>query len=205
MNTQVRDPEVFVSMADGTEVRQPFSVLAEGMNLDPSMASDVEIVQMVARHLDIDWNTLGQRVAGSNWNTEPANPEDLENSQFKVSKPLHGNIKLTVQAQFGDGDAAEPDANTPFTEAESTRSDTDAVTPDEQRGMYKKFRVERVDGSSKPGGKHEGCFYFVLDTKHDPHALPALVAYAKACSATHPKLADDIFALVERIHAEAGR
>ena len=45
---------------------------------------------------------------------------------------------------------------------------------DTTRGLYRKFRIERVDGSDAPGGKHDGCQYFVLDLDHDPHALPAL-------------------------------
>lgn len=63
---------------------------------------------------------------------------------------------------------------------------------DEQRGIYRKYKVERTDGSSKPGGKHEQCAYFVLDLEHDEFARPALEAYAKACHATHPDLAADI-------------
>ena len=39
-----------------------------------------------------------------------------------------------------------------------------------ERGLYEKFAVERTDGKSKIGEKHEGCEYFVLDLTHDPHA-----------------------------------
>ena len=49
---------------------------------------------------------------------------------------------------------------------------------DRTKGIYNKFHVERNDGSDLPGGKHEDCEYFVLDLTHDPHALPALAAYA---------------------------
>lgn len=62
----------------------------------------------------------------------------------------------------------------------------------EQQGMFRKFEVRRVDGSDQPGGKHYGCRYFVLDLNHDPHAPPAMRAYAAACRATHPQLAADI-------------
>lgn len=61
-----------------------------------------------------------------------------------------------------------------------------------EQGLFRKFDVRRVDGSDAPGGKHHGCRYFVLDVDHDPHAVPALVAYADACEATHPQLAQDI-------------
>lgn len=59
-------------------------------------------------------------------------------------------------------------------------------------GLFHKFNVERVDGTSAPGQKHDGCDYFVLDLTHDPHALPALRAYAQSCRADYPKLADDL-------------
>lgn len=68
----------------------------------------------------------------------------------------------------------------------------DTTKPAEQQGLLRKFDVRRTDGSDKPGGKHYGCEYFVLDVNHDPHAKPALAAYAKAVEATHPTLADDM-------------
>ena len=63
---------------------------------------------------------------------------------------------------------------------------------DRTRGIYPKFIVSRTDGSSDPGGKHENCFYFVLDCNHDPYARRALKEYAKACAQEYPKLANDI-------------
>lgn len=59
-------------------------------------------------------------------------------------------------------------------------------------GLYGKFIVRRRDKTDGPGGKHEGCFYFVLDLTHDPYALPAVRAYADACAAAYPKLAEDL-------------
>lgn len=59
---------------------------------------------------------------------------------------------------------------------------------DQERGVYSKFVVQRTDGSLK----HQDCCYFVLDLNHDPFAVPALEAYAKACRELYPKLADDI-------------
>ena len=49
---------------------------------------------------------------------------------------------------------------------------------DKRRGLYEKFEVRRTDGRDRPGEKHHGCRYFVLDLDHDPLAYPALVAYA---------------------------
>lgn len=63
---------------------------------------------------------------------------------------------------------------------------------DETRGLYQKYRVERIDGSSAPGGKHDGCEYFVLDLTHDPHALPAIEAYAESCKKDYPNLHWDL-------------
>lgn len=63
---------------------------------------------------------------------------------------------------------------------------------DALRGLYQKFNVFRNDGRDEQGEKHEGCKYFVLDIDHDPHALPALAAYAKSCREDFPALAYDI-------------
>ena len=68
---------------------------------------------------------------------------------------------------------------------------------DRTQGLYNKFRVERVDGSDAPGGKHDGCEYFVLDLNHDPHALPALSAYEESCRNDYPLLAEDLTKLID--------
>lgn len=56
---------------------------------------------------------------------------------------------------------------------------------DKERGIYEKYRVERLHD---PEDKHVGCGYFVLDVNHDKFAIPALKAYAKACKAEYPEL-----------------
>ena len=63
---------------------------------------------------------------------------------------------------------------------------------DKERGVYRKYKVTRTDGSHKKGFKHEKCAYFVLDLEHDEFALQALEAYAKACKKKFPELAEDI-------------
>lgn len=68
---------------------------------------------------------------------------------------------------------------------------------DPTRGLYHKFNVTRTDGTSEPGGKHDGCDYFVLDLTHDAFALPALIAYERACRAQFPMLADDLYQKVD--------
>lgn len=88
---------------------------------------------------------------------------------------------------------AEPDDEAaPTTQPSPQLPERDASVPAEQQGLFRKFDVRRVDGTDKPGGKHHGCTYFVLDVDHDPCARPALAAYAAACEATHPALAADL-------------
>lgn len=67
---------------------------------------------------------------------------------------------------------------------------------DKHRGLYNKFIVQRTDGSSGPGGKHENCRYFVLDLTHDKHAPAALEAYAYSCRNEYPALAADLMQVV---------
>lgn len=69
---------------------------------------------------------------------------------------------------------------------------------DKSRGIYRKFEVNRTDGTSAPGQKHYGCEYFVLDVDHDPFAIAALRAYADACEKEYPLLAEDIRKKISR-------
>lgn len=68
---------------------------------------------------------------------------------------------------------------------------------DNQIGVYDKYTVTRNDGD--PTGKHANCAYFVLDTDHDPFAIPALKAYAAACEEEYPQLAVDILYRIDRL------
>jgi hypothetical protein len=68
----------------------------------------------------------------------------------------------------------------------------DATKTAEQQGLFRKFVVRRTDGSDAPGGKHDGCDYFVLDVTHDKHAKAALAVYAASVEETHPQLAADM-------------
>jgi hypothetical protein len=63
---------------------------------------------------------------------------------------------------------------------------------DKTRGLFHKFNVYRVDGTGAAGKKHVGCWYFVLDCDHDPHAKAALQAYSKSCATDYPLLAADL-------------
>ena len=64
-------------------------------------------------------------------------------------------------------------------------------------GLYQKFKVERTDGETHHGQKHFRCQYFVLDVTHDPHAIPALLAYALSCENDYPNLANDLLGIIE--------
>ncbi|CAJ8845363.1 gp03 [Burkholderia pseudomallei] len=85
-----------------------------------------------------------------------------------------------------------------MTTTENSRADAlterDYDLHEHEQGLYRKFEVRRVDGSSEPGGKHHDCEYFVLDMTHDQHARAALRAYADACASTHPELSADLIA-----------
>lgn len=70
---------------------------------------------------------------------------------------------------------------------------------DKSRGLYNKFAVTRVDGTSDPGKKHHGCYYFVLDVDHDPYAGYALNAYADCCEQDFPYLAADLRDLADNV------
>jgi len=80
---------------------------------------------------------------------------------------------------------------------ERPQLEDNAVTASSKRGLYDKYEINRTDGRSEQGEQHDGCNYFVLDLDHDPHALPALAAYAKSCAKTHPQLAKDLRDIVE--------
>lgn len=75
---------------------------------------------------------------------------------------------------------------------------------DKTRGLYEKFTVTRNDGTSEPGGKHEGCEYFVLDLTHDKHARAALMKYAESCHGEYPLLANDLWERIARGFPNSG-
>ena len=63
------------------------------------------------------------------------------------------------------------------------------IDDDAKKGLYRKYRVTRVSDSA---GKHDACEFFVLDWEHDKFAIPAALAYARACEAEFPELAADL-------------
>jgi hypothetical protein len=67
---------------------------------------------------------------------------------------------------------------------------------DKTKGLYSKYIAFRRDGSSGIGEKHHGCPLFVLDLKHDRHAIPAMEAYINACREEYPQLAADLESLL---------
>jgi hypothetical protein len=77
----------------------------------------------------------------------------------------------------------------------------DLVETDEDKkfeGLDDRYLVSRVDGRSKKGEKYHGCDYFVLDMTHDRYAMSAVEQYGMACKQEYPKLATDLFYLMDR-------
>ena len=75
---------------------------------------------------------------------------------------------------------------------------------DKLKGLIGKFTVTRNDGKSAAGEKHDGCSYFSLDLTHDPHAKPALAAYAKSARKVgYTALADDLDGIVKSLGVES--
>ena len=66
---------------------------------------------------------------------------------------------------------------------------------DKDRGLYNKYIVQRTDGD--PAGRHQDCFYFVLDLDHDQHAILALKAYARSCRLDYPLLSKDLINITD--------
>lgn len=69
----------------------------------------------------------------------------------------------------------------------------------EAEGLYQKYRVERVDGSDQPGGRHDGCRYFVLDLTHDPSARFAARIYAEDIEGARPRLSAELLDELARL------
>ena len=70
--------------------------------------------------------------------------------------------------------------------------------------LHPKYTITRTDGSSAPGGKHDGCTYFVLDLSCDEHAIAALKAYAKSCRKENPALAADLDEVIANAPVRCG-
>ncbi len=69
-------------------------------------------------------------------------------------------------------------------------------------GLDDRYSVRRTDGRSGEGEKHHGCEYFVMDLTHDRYAMSAIEQYAIACKSEYPKLAEDLFNVMQRQCAE---
>lgn len=65
-------------------------------------------------------------------------------------------------------------------------------------GIYPRGKYD-VRRKSDPEGKHDNCWFFVLDIKHDPHAVTALTAYAESCGENYPQLRWDLLANIKAI------
>jgi hypothetical protein len=68
-------------------------------------------------------------------------------------------------------------------------SEVKGITNPDDYGIISKFIVTKIHD---PEGKHDNCFFFVLDPKHDYFARQALSTYAQVCNSEQPKLASDL-------------
>ena len=74
---------------------------------------------------------------------------------------------------------------------------TERVSMDKTRGLVEKYQVEEVD-DPRDLQAHKLKF-FVLDLIHDPHAIPALRAYADSCEADgYSELAADLRLIINK-------
>jgi hypothetical protein len=109
--------------------------------------------------------------------------------------PAHFRVQgirdILLQAWIG-AERSRPQAEPAKPEGAAVAREQDDPKYDRSTGLYEKFRVERTNGSSGPGGKHEHCEYFVLDLTHDEHAYAALTAYATSCADDFPQLSNDL-------------
>lgn len=60
------------------------------------------------------------------------------------------------------------------------------------RGLYGKFRVERVDGKDKKGGAKENAAYFVMDYANDPDAWVGVASWAVTAQHRRPVVAREL-------------
>lgn len=63
--------------------------------------------------------------------------------------------------------------------------------PDQNRGLYRKFDLFRVENGERSYLVTDP--FFVLRYTTDEHARVALEAYADSCAAEYPKLAEDLY------------
>lgn len=120
------------------------------------------------------------------------NPASTSDVRADLCNAIIGKINASDNLGYRVGDEHEPDA----------RSGTSGAG-DSKRGLYAKYRVERTDGSSATGRKHEHCDYFVLDLVHDAHARAAINAYADSCHEQYPALAADLWERARSMGADA--
>jgi len=71
----------------------------------------------------------------------------------------------------------------------------------ENKAIYPKYMVYRMDGKDNVGEKHEKCDLFVLDLTHDPAAIPAMAMFVTACADDRPALSASVWATFPAVDA----
>lgn len=72
-------------------------------------------------------------------------------------------------------------------------------TMSDNTGIEARYLVKKIED---PAGKHDDCFFFVLDPKHDKHAQMAMVAYALSVQGENPVLAQELEEVADRYYQE---
>ena len=164
---------------------QPGTILVNGIAVPEPMRKMPEYDSRYWYPLPSTLNGVG----GDRWNNDAFDTERLRRGI------CHSTESAAIQHAHALIATSRIDAQTNSVEIDGIKTklpERDPRKPAEQQGLFRKFIVQRVDGSDAPGGKHHGCRYFVLDVDHDQHAIAALTAYATACEETHPELARDL-------------
>lgn len=117
--------------------------------------------------------------------TEAAAPAEREFTQVPPV-PLDEVLPLVIGAE-GPSDPADETEQAeaePAGDGQEARALFPAGTPatddDRDKGLYRKYKIDRTDNQDQPGQRHADCDYFLIDEAHDPFAEAAFAAYGKA-------------------------
>jgi len=178
---------------DGTATRQaPAQGEAEGAPLEVCLAAMVkQRDQLLGKMMQLQARLAAKDEEIARWHGAFDWARDHWHAASKRERAAEARANAALEA------SREMDPEMPPEQIDATIPAPEAGPPyppaeDEKRGLYGKYEVIRTDGSSGRGRKHEHCYYFVLDTDHDPFSRPALLAYADACELSYPFLAKDL-------------
>lgn len=115
------------------------------------------------------------------FNPDDAWDHDSCPNNSEMVHELISHVELMIAKELAGETYYDAPAAAPFRELAIEATRKHYAEDKRSAGIVAKFQVTRVDGQSAPGGKHHVCQYFVLDLNCDPHAKPAILAYADSC------------------------